>query len=136
MTILIYVLIAFLILTFLLAFFVFITQRRVKGFSGAERKYIISHWGRLQIIAHADPKTAVLDADKLLDYALNCKGFSGSLGEKLKKAGPRFSNISGIWAAHKLRNKIAHELSDIRVSEVKSALRSFKTALNDLGAKL
>lgn len=136
MPIWIYVLIAFLILTFFLAFFAFLSQKRAKGFTSSQQKYILKHWDRIVDIADSDPKTAVLDADKLLDYALDCKGFSGSLGEKLKKAGPRFSDLSGIWVAHKLRNKIAHELSDIKIVEVKSALRAFKHALNDLGAKL
>lgn len=83
-----------------------------------------------------NPKEAVLDADKLLDYALVRKGFQGSLGEKLKKAKNRFSDINGIWIAHKLRNKIAHELSNIDFREAKNALVSFKKGLKDLGADL
>ena len=71
-----------------------------------------------------------------MDYALKKHGFEGSLGEKLKKAGPRFNDLNAVWSAHKLRNRIAHELSEINKEEAKRALKQFKRALNDLGAKL
>ena len=78
----------------------------------------------------------IKDADKILDYALLREGFEGNLGEKLKAAGPRFSDLDGVWRAHKRRNRIAHELGDIDRDEAKRALKSFKKALNDLGAGL
>ena len=82
------------------------------------------------------PKQAVLDADKLLDYALKEHGFKGALGEKMKAAGPRFSDLNGVWNAHKLRNRLAHEMMDLKRGEAQSALKNFKRALNDLGAGL
>jgi hypothetical protein len=71
-----------------------------------------------------------------LDYALRIHGFSGSLGDKLKASGPRFSDLNGVWSAHRVRNNIAHDLSDIRVDVLKTALRQYKRALSDLGADL
>ena len=81
---------------------------------------------------------AVMDADKLLDSALKTKGFKGNgLGDRLKGVGKRkvFHNLNGVWAAHKLRNKIAHE-DDIKLSEdqTRKVLSVFKGALKDLGA--
>ena len=114
--------------------FVFFKMRSSKQFSSKDLKYIELHWGR--IVDDQDPKHAVMDADKLLDYALKAKGFEGSLGEKLKAAGPRFSDLNGIWSAHNLRNRVAHELGDISKGDSMRALKSFKRALNDLGAKL
>lgn len=126
----------FLGLTFLLVVFVFVKNSSRKGFAPKELQYIKSHWIRILDSFHHDPKHAVLDADKILDYALSKKGFEGHLGEKLKKAGSRFSDLNGLWSAHKLRNRIAHEMGDIDASEAKRALSQFKKGLNDLGAGL
>lgn len=126
----------FLVFDFLLVFFVFWRRRKGRTFSSEELNYIRSHWIRIIDAFEDHPKQAILDADKLLDYALGRKGFQGSLGEKLKKAGPRFSDLNSVWSAHKLRNKVAHELSEIRYKDAKLALGNFKRALNDLGAKL
>lgn len=78
----------------------------------------------------------IIDADKLLDKALIEMGASGkTMGDRLKKIGGKFSNLNGVWRAHKLRNAIAHE-SDIEVSykQASGALAIYKQALKDLGA--
>ena len=79
---------------------------------------------------------SVINADKLLDQALRERGMNGkTMGERMKSAIDMFSDRNGIWMAHKLRNRIVHE-PDVRVTydEAKYALRSFRTALKDLGA--
>ena len=57
------------------------------------------------------------------------------MGERLKNASNLFSNRNGLWDAHKLRNRIAHE-SDVRVtySDAQHALANFRQALKNLGA--
>ena len=80
--------------------------------------------------------TTVIEADKLLDKALIEMGVSGkTMGDRLKKCGSRFSNLNGVWRAHKLRNAIAHE-SDLEISykQAFNALQLYKQALKDLGA--
>lgn len=136
MTISLIFIIGFLAITFFLVTFVFFKHSRRKHFSQAELNYMHSHWVRIIDSFHSSHKNAILDADKLLDYALSKLGFEGSLGEKLKRAGSRFSNINSVWNAHKLRNRIAHDLSDIPKDEAKAALGQFKRALNDLGVNL
>ncbi len=126
----------FILITLFLAFFVFVKMRRRKGLSMESLQYIKSHWIRIIDSFNSHPKNAILDLDKLLDYALGKHGFEGSLGEKLKKAGPRFTDINAVWSAHKLRNRVAHELGDIDKGHAKRALKQFKSALNDLGAEL
>lgn len=79
---------------------------------------------------------AVLNADKLVDQALReCDVNGDTMGERLKSTATKFSDLNGLWAAHKLRNRIAHE-SDVFVTydEARYALASFKKALKDLGA--
>lgn len=79
---------------------------------------------------------AVLNADKLLDHALKERGLKGeTMGDRMKSAKDIFSSRNEVWAAHKLRNKIAHE-PDVRVTyeAARHAIGSFKRALKDVGA--
>lgn len=79
---------------------------------------------------------AVMNADKLLDHALRERGTKGqTMGDRMKFSKELWSDRNGVWTAHKLRNKIAHE-PDVRVSydEARRALAQFKRALRDVGA--
>lgn len=79
---------------------------------------------------------SVLDADKLVDSALRARGAKGqTMAERMKNSASLFSDRNGIWTAHKLRNRIAHE-SDVNVTydEARYALLAFRKALKDLGA--
>ncbi len=86
-----------------------------------------------------DPRSynlSVLEADKLLDKALNEMGIPGqSMGDKLKKLGNKMPDLNKVWFAHKIRNQIVHQ-DDYQVSyEVaRQALRTFRQALKNLGA--
>lgn len=87
----------------------------------------------------SDPRSynyVVMEADKLLDKALNEMGIAGkSMGEKLKRLGNGVLDLNKVWYAHKMRNQIVHE-SDFEVSysQARQALGIFKQALRDLGA--
>jgi len=79
---------------------------------------------------------AVMNADKLLDQALQERGMRGkTMGERMKAANSIFTDNNGVWSAHKLRNRIAHE-SDVmvRYDDARYALANFRKALKDLGA--
>lgn len=78
----------------------------------------------------------VVEADKLLDKALNEMGVPGkTMGERLKKSGTKFSQLNAVWHAHKLRNQIAHEPGfTLDYNQAKHALSTFRQALKDLGA--
>lgn len=80
-----------------------------------------------------DPGRRVLEGDKVLTTALGLLGYGGTTGEKLKKAGKRFSDEQAVWRAHKLRNVVAHEHGEPKAGDVDHAMRSFERALKDLG---
>lgn len=84
----------------------------------------------------ASYQLAVLNADKLLDSALKESKYSGdTMGERMKSADKAFSNVNAVWAAHKLRNRIAHEPDvSIRYDTARRAMAAFKQALKDVGA--
>ncbi len=79
---------------------------------------------------------AVLNADKLLDKALNEMGTPGkTMGDRLKKVGDQFSRRNAVWGAHILRNKLAHEDNfEIDYDQASRALAAFRQGLKDLGA--
>lgn len=86
-----------------------------------------------EIIRQKDYKHAIMDADKLLDQALYLKGYKGSLGGKLKKAGPLFKSINNVWAAHKIRNNIAHQINyQVNEKIYRETMLRFKQAFKDL----
>ena len=123
----------FIALAILLGFvLLFILKRKKSGFSFFFKKRYQSYWQKINGIP--DKRHAVLEADKLLDALLKHKGYSGSLGEKLKAADECFNNIDQVWRAHKLRNRLAHEM-DFAPPEkdLRGALQSFYAAYKDLG---
>lgn len=86
-----------------------------------------------------DPRSyamAVISADRLLDKALNELSLPGkTMGERLKRVADKFERPGAVWAAHRLRNQIAHEDDfEIEYGQANRALAAFKQALKDLGA--
>ena len=86
-----------------------------------------------------DPNTytvCIFDADKLLDQALRESGISGkTMGERMKQCQGKWTNGNGIWAAHKVRNRLAHETdATVDYNRTKQALVAYKQALKDIGA--
>lgn len=124
-------LLVFVLVDLLIVMYV-VWKRSGAGFSVQEKRQFQDHWRGIQ--ADRDPRHAIMDADKLLDMGLKKKGYEGPLGEKLKKSGSLFRDVNGVWAAHKLRNRLAHELGmNVSDSEAKRALRQFEQAYRDLG---
>lgn len=78
----------------------------------------------------------VLNADKLLDQALRDRGISGkTMGERMKNCQGKWTNGNGLWAAHKVRNRLAHETDAvIDFDRAKQALVAYKQGLKDMGA--
>lgn len=106
-------------------------RRMRRKISPKDQAHIQSTWK--EIIRQKDMKHAIMDADKLLDHALYLLGYRGNLGNKLKKAAPRFSNINKVWAAHKIRNNIAHQINyQVDEKAYRNAMLTFKQAFKDL----
>lgn len=99
-------------------------HRRMK-ISPAVRKKILAQWDHASSLK--DLNAQILEADKVLDAVLNALGYKGTVGEKLKVAGPRLREVDAIWRAHKLRNRIAHEPGvKITEREAKQAMKAFR----------
>ncbi len=130
-----YVFIAFLAFDFLLLVFVFWRKLKAKSIFGTQRKYLNSQWKNIEKLFNTDAKAAVIEADKLLDYAMGVVFKNKlSVGQNLKANGKIFTDLNGIWYAHKLRNQLVHQLNfKLKPSDVNLAKRDFYQALKDLG---
>ena len=100
-----------------------------------------SKWAEITAMKNAGPsglKTALYEADKLLDYCMVGKGFKGeTMGERLKSGGHQFSNINAVWNAHKLRNELAHNVEhDLVPVQVEQAITSLGNAIRELGVTI
>lgn len=78
----------------------------------------------------------VMNADKLLDQALRDRGIQGNtMAERMKSCQGKWTNGNGLWAAHKVRNRLAHETdATIDYDRARQALVAYKQGLKDLGA--
>ena len=86
-----------------------------------------------KIIRQSDHKHAIMYAGNLFDHTLTKLGLKGNLGAKLKKSPKLFSNINDIWAAHKVRNNIAHQIGYmVNEKTYKKSMLAFKQAFKDL----
>ena len=134
------------VVTFILAILIVAVLIFVAILLTGKRKYIFNkeaYQARFLAIENklrkenpATYQVAVIEADKLLDKAMNEMGLPGkTMGERLKKSGTRFSDLNAVWRAHKLRNAIAHETEiEVTYKRAQAALAIYKQALMDLGA--
>ena len=84
-------------------------------------------------------RQAVVEADKLLDAILKTKVSGKDLGARLIAAQKIINNrqvYSDAWEAHKLRNKLVHDVHvEISSGQCKQAVSSFRRVFNVLGYK-
>ena len=86
-------------------------------------KPLATAWGRvvehMNSTSESDWKLAILECDIILYDMMETMGYTqDSLGEKLKAVEKSdFTTIEFAWEAHKIRNQIAHEGADYRLTE-------------------
>lgn len=107
------------------------TRLRRRGLPVAVAARLRVAWQSIEAVQ--DSHRRIIDAEKILDEALGALGYGGGFGDKLKKAGPRFSDIDAVWRAHKLRNRLAHEVgATVEAAEERRALAALRRAFEDL----
>jgi len=104
------------------------------------RNQIKENWSeitrRSESPSEAEWKLAIIEADKLMDFALEKFGFMGeTMGDKLKSVSKnQIKSLNSLWDAHKLRNLLVHNTQfKIKQSEVIYAVEQYKKALRELG---
>lgn len=122
------------VICFVILIVIFVAISRVKkGFSTKEKNYFKQKWREIK--NEKDFRHSIMTADKLLEKVMRCKGYQGTLGQMLKSGKSEFSDLNGVWYAHKIRNKLAHEIDyKLIPSEAQKGLQYFQKAFKDLGA--
>src|SRR3972149_10234498 len=108
--------------------------------SSQDRELITKKWQEIEnlmILKRPSAfKQAIIEADKLLAYTLEKMNYQGSLGDKLKASKNKFSQAvyNDLWEAHKIRNRLVHEVSaEINSFQAQKAIKDFKKGLRQLG---
>lgn len=109
--------------------------------STADLEKIRSKWVEVhQLMQQNGPshfRLAIMHADTALDGALQALDLPGrTMGDRLKVAGNHFTpeTYNMIWQAHKVRNRLAHEMdSEVMSWEAREAVASFELALREIG---
>lgn len=84
----------------------------------------------------AEWKFAIIEADKIMEAALEEAGFSGeTIGERMTLIDKdQLVVIDELWQAHKLRNIIAHDPHyQVKYAEARQAIEYYEKALRELG---
>ncbi len=116
-------------------------HQHTKGKVLLDRVMVQDHWQEIEmLVKQGSPsrlKSAIIEADKLLDHTLRARGFAGeNTGERLKAARRSMSanGYEAAWRAHKLRNHFVHEIdAEVLSWEVQKGINNFRQALKELG---
>lgn len=104
-----------------------------EGKYGARWKEVREH---LTSFREAEWKFAIIEADKIVETALEEAGFPGeTIGERMTLISQdQLVSIQDLWEAHKLRNIIAHDPNyQVKYAEVRQAVEQYEKALRELG---
>ena len=129
--------VAALVIGGLLMLFIQLTSRRQQTLNVEMYQKVWQVIERSMQSGQADSmQMAIMKADKLLDKAMRESGVKGAtMGERLKTRKGMWTNENAVWAAHKLRNQIAHDDHvALDAQTAKRAMAGFEQALKDLGA--
>ena len=93
-----------------------------------------------QLLDSNDPihaAQAIMRADSFLDQIMKVVGCQGAtFADRLRGLKRRFDRIlyQQIWEAHKIRNQIAHESTEISSAQARNFLPIYRRAASALGA--
>lgn len=108
---------------------------------GAE-KGVHPRWAHIESLSESmnpnDWRSAIIEADILLEEVLTQRGYTGAgVGEKLKAIDKKkFSSLDEAWEAHRVRNQIAHEGSSFNIPEslAKRTISHYEAVFREFGA--
>ena len=119
-------LIIFIALDMVIVVFLYRTFRSpYKKISTEKRSYFKKIFD--DITTTSDYKMKLIEYDSLLNTILTERNIQGTLAEQLKQYAPQTPYEDDIWKAHKLRNKVVHEISyEPSKKELQEALGVFQ----------
>jgi hypothetical protein len=88
----------------------------------------------VESVREVEWKFAVIEADKITDSVLRARFPGDTMGERLMNIDKtKLLSIEGLWEAHKIRNRLAHDVNYfLRHAEALRAVRFYEAALKEL----
>lgn len=132
-------------LAFIALYLIYLMNPKAKGNSygggNVNLSMVPQKWSEVQAMVvqggPANYRQAIMEGDKLVDMVLKSKVRGETMGERLKNSRHLFSHSTyqGLWTAHKIRNKIAHEAEfEGLSSDAQLCVENFGKALQELRA--
>lgn len=93
--------------------------------------------GKIDATEQKDFKSAIIEADALVDAVLKAYNYSGeTMGDRMKSIKKdELPSLDDLWQIHKLRNTVAHHPTyEITSKRGESALKTYEKILRELGA--
>lgn len=92
---------------------------------------------RIAGLQESDWRQAIIEADIMLDDILRSRGYEGdTLADRLKQLSSSLvPSLDGLWDAHRIRNRIAHEGSAFKLEErvAHRTISQYRNAFTELG---
>jgi len=116
-------------------------KRNRPGSNQLDRGLVVERWREINLslkqTGPAHYQSAVINADKLLDYCLRGFGARGeTMGERLTNSQNLFHDrisYQAAWDGHKLRNTLVHDHdTEVLFYQAKGAIEQFRKALEGL----
>lgn len=79
-----------------------------------------------------DPKTRIIDYDKIYHKILHDIGKQGTFWEILKSEPKEITDIQKIWKLHKLRNKLVHDFDLLEENVLNKYAKEYEQEINNL----
>ena len=104
-----------------------------------DRGPIRPHKTKIRVTADQElpgDQQAGVEKHGVVDGVLRDMGYSGAtMGDRLKQLNrDRLRSLDSVWEAHKLRNRIAHEMDQVLTyQEARRAVMLYEAALRELG---
>lgn len=105
---------------------------RRKVHDSRDRNLLLMLWGDLESQKLSPLK--LVEAEHILDTALERMGFSGTLESRLEAAKEKFSDVDSLLRAHSLSMSIVESSkTQFPAQEIEKGIKAYEQALKDLG---
>jgi len=125
----------YVVIVLVFAIFLFWLTSRKKNLNKVDREMVAKQWDGVEELFNQNRyKEAILEADKTFDFVLKRMNIKGAtLGERLKNTKSFLKNYHNTWEAHKIRNRLVHEVDfEVSTKQAKWAIEEFKKTIKSL----
>ncbi len=113
------------VILWIILLFLYWTKRKPK----LSKDRIWYYQKEIKKCVYSSPQDKIIQYDKILNYILKDLWYEWNLADQLKQNPKEIKDIQTIWKLHKLRNRLAHELSPIANNILLNESKNFEKEL-------